>query len=87
MDELLSPFRYPPGSGRALLAGTLLLRKSAARFACMTPTWRLPVPGHVADLVTAHVGAVREAVVDGAGQEVHWVSGSGSQWKRIRLNR
>ena len=31
---------------------------------------RLPVPGRVVDLVTAEVGAVREAVVDGASQEV-----------------
>ena len=45
------------------------------------------VPGCVADLVTASVGAVREEFVDGADQEVHWVSGSGPGRKRIRLNR
>ena len=45
LDELLGLFRYPPGSGRALLAGTLPLRYCAARFAGRTPTWRLPVPG------------------------------------------
>ena len=44
------------------------------------------VSGHVVDLVTAHVGAVRKATVDGAGQEVHWVGGSGPGRKRIRLN-
>ena len=87
LNELLGLFRYPPGSRRALLAGTLLLRYCAARFACRTPTWRLPVSGHVVDLVTARVGAVREAIVDGAGQEVHWVGGSGPGPKRIRLNR
>ena len=76
-NELLGLFRYPPGSGRALLAGTLPLGYCAARFACRTPTWRLPVSGRVVDLVTANVGAVREALVDGAGQEVRWVSGSG----------
>ena len=59
-------FSYPPGSGRTLLAGTLPLRYCAARFACRTPTWRLPVSGHVVDLVIAEVGVVREAVVDGA---------------------
>ena len=37
LDELLGLFRYPPGSGRALLAGTLSLRYCAARFACRTP--------------------------------------------------
>ena len=84
LNELLRLFRYPPGSGRALLADTLSLRYCADRFACRTTTWRLLVSGHV---VAAHVGAVREAVVDGADQEVHCVSGSGPGRKRIRLNR
>ena len=66
LNKLLVLFRYPPVSGRALLAGTLPLRYCAARFACRTPTWRLPDSGHVVDLVTAEVGIVREAVVDGA---------------------
>ena len=87
LDELLGLFRYPPGSGRALHAGTLPLRYCAARFACKTPTWRLSVSGHVVDLVAAHVGAVWEAVADGALQAVHWVSGSGPGRKRIRQNR
>ena len=51
LDELLGLFRYPPVSGRALLAGTLPLRFCAARFACRAPTWRLPVPGCVVELV------------------------------------
>ena len=87
LKELLGLFRYPPGSGRALLAGTHPLWYCAARFACRTTTWRLPVSGHVVDLVIASVGAVREAIVDGDGQEVHWVGGSGPGRKRIRLNR
>ena len=37
LNELLVLFRYPPGSGRALLAGTLSLGYCAARFACRTP--------------------------------------------------
>ena len=68
LNELLGLFRYPPGSGRPLLAGTLSLRYCAARFAYSTPTWRLPVIGHVVDLVTAGVDAVREAIVDGVGK-------------------
>ena len=80
LDELLGLCRCPPGSGRALLAGTLPLRKSAARFACKTPTWRLPVPGHVVDLVTAGVVLCGRLLL-------HWVSGSGPGRKRIRLNR
>ena len=86
LEELLGLFRYPPGSGRALIAGTLPLRYCAARFACRTPTWRLPVSGHVPDLVTAIVGVAGEAVVDCA-HEVSWVSGSGPGRKRILLNR
>ena len=87
LNELLGLFRYPPKSGRALLTGTLPLRYCAARFACRTPTWRLPVSGHVFDLVAAGVGAVREVLVDGSGLKVHWVSGSGPGRKKIRLNR
>ena len=73
LNELLSLFRYLSRSGRALLNGTLPLRYCAARFS-----------GHVVDLVT---DAVLEASVDGAGQEVHWVRGSGPGRKRIRRNR
>ena len=40
LNELLELFQYPPRSGRASLAGTLLLRYCAARFGCKTPTWR-----------------------------------------------
>ena len=68
-------------------AGTLPLWYCAARFACRTPTWRLPVSGHVAGLVTAVVEASGDAVVGGALQAVHWVSGSGPRRKRMRLNR
>ena len=47
----------------------------------------MPVSGHVVDLVTAEVGVVREAVVDGDAHGFFWVSGSGPGRKRIRLNR
>ena len=87
LDELLALFRYPSGSGRALLAGTLLLRYCAARFASLTPSWRLPVHGSVGNLVAAYSDAGRRAAVDEVGQGVLWVSGSGSGRKRIRLNR
>ena len=84
---LLRLFRYPPRSGRALLAGTLPLRYWAACFACKTPTWQLPVPGCVVDLVAVHDGAGREDLVAGVRQEVCWVRSSGLGWKRIRRNR
>ena len=86
LNELLGLFRCPPGSGRALLAGTLPLTYCAARFANRTPTWRLPVYRHLVCLAAAAAGVVQEALADGARQ-VHWVSGSGPGRKRIRLNR
>ena len=70
-----------------MLAGTLPLRYCSARFACLTPSWRLPVHGSVGDLVAAYSGAGRRAAVDEVGRDVYWVSGSGSGRKRIRLNR
>ena len=86
LNDLLSLFRYPSGSGRALLAGTLPLRCCATRFACKTFTWRLPDTGHVVDLVFAHNGDVGEVLAGGVCQEVRWVRGSGPGRKRIRLN-
>ena len=87
LDELLRLFNCPPGSGRALLNGTLPLRYCAARCASRALTWRLPVSGQVASLVAANSGVVQEVVAEVASQEVHWVSGSGPGRKRIRLNR
>ena len=87
LNEILGLFQYPPGSGRALLAGTLPPRCCAARFACRSPTWRFPNSGHVAGLITAVFGVVEEAFVGCAVHEVSWVSGSGPGRKRIRLNR
>ena len=87
MDELLALFRYPSGSGRALLAGTLPLRYCSTRFACMTPSWRLPVFGSVSNLVAAYSDAGHRVAVDEVDRDVFWVSGSGPGRKRIRLNR
>ena len=47
----------------------------------------MPVSGHVVDLVTAEVGVVREAVVDGGAHGFFGLSGSGPGRKRIRQNR
>ena len=57
-----------------MLAGTLPLRYCAARFACLTPTWRLPVPGYVVHLVAAYSAAGHRVAVDEVGRDVHWVS-------------
>ena len=69
----------------------------AGRFACRIPTWRLPVNGHVADLVTEEGGEVGIVRVDHSapagppgfdgGGGIDWVSGPGGGVKRVRLNR
>ena len=64
-EDLLRLFSYPSGSARAFLAGTLPLRFCATRFASRAPSWRLPVPGQVASLVTAISGVVQEIVAEG----------------------
>ena len=73
LDEFLGLFRYPPRSGRALLAGTLPLRYCAARFAYSTPTWRLPVSGHVARLVAIYCEAAGDSGNEVPSLGVGWV--------------
>ena len=87
LSELFSLFRYPPKSGRALLCGTLPLQYCAARFAYSTPTWRLPVSGHVDRLIAAHSDTAGDRGDEVFGLRVHPVSGSGPVRKRFRLNR
>ena len=48
----------------------LLLVRLAARFASRAPTWRLPVSGQVAGLVTADLGVAEDDGVEGARSEV-----------------
>ena len=84
LNELLGLFRYPPRSGRALLNGTLPLRYCAARFAYSTPTWQLPVSGHVDRLIASHSGVGN---CGGKVVRVRPVSDSGPARKRFRLNR
>ena len=87
LNELLSLFRYPSMSGRALLHGTLPLWYCAARCAYSTPTWRLPASGHVGRLVAAYSDAAGGHGDEVIGLGVHRVSGSGPVRKRFRLNR
>ena len=78
LDELLGLFRCPPRSGRALLTGTPPFRYRAARFACKTPTWRLPVSGHVARLVAIFCEAAGGDRSEVSSSGVHWVLVGGS---------
>ena len=87
LDELLGLFRYPPKSGRALIGGTLPLRYCVARFACSTPTWRLPASDHVRCLIAAHDEAVGGRGDEVPGFRVSRVSRSRPLPKRFRLNR
>ena len=65
----------------ALLAGSLPLQYCFSRFAFRTPFWVLPVPRHVAGLVTVEGQAALVGRAEVAGR----VSGLGG--KRFRLNR
>ena len=87
LNELLSLFRYPPRSGRALLNGTLFLQCCAVRFAHSTPTWWLPASGHVGRLVAAYPESAGDCGSEVLELGVHLVSRSGPVQKRFRLNR
>ena len=143
LNELLCLFRYPPGSGRALLAGclvvlvgsclallvliiagfgmlvgrgvvmgsllvlrrvplppcwtsfccfftlagTLPLRYCSAKFASKTPFWALPVPGHVARLISVEVQVAQVGEAEVVRHGVHFAGISGSGRRRCRLNR
>ena len=87
LDQLLQLFQYPPRPSGALLAGTLPLRYCSARFASRIPFWALPVPGHVAGLITAEVQAAQVGEAEFARLGVDFVGISGPGRTRIRLNR
>ena len=90
-DELLFLFGYPPGSGGALLRGTLPLRYCTSRFAHKVPTWCLPFPGGVALLVGLGHGGGMLVRSDPSSPDCGRIgdrSGvSGSGCKRVRLWR
>ena len=84
LNELLALFRYPSGSGHALLAGTLPLGYCSTRFGCMTP-----LGGYqflvllIIWLLVLVIGLLMMRLIG----MFFWVSGSGPGRKRIRLNR
>ena len=87
LDQLLLLFDCPPRSSGALLAGSLPLRYCSSKFSSRTPFWDLPVPGHVAELITVedHAALVGEVGVACRGVGFLGVSRFGK--KRFRLNR
>ena len=87
LNELLSLFRYPPKSGRALLNGTLPLRYCAVRFAHSTPTWRIPASGQVSRLIAAYLGSAGDCSSEVSAFRVPLVGRFQLVRKRFRLNR
>ena len=87
LNELLRLFACPSGSAGPLLDGTLPLRYCSTRFASRIPTWRLPVPGHAAALVTTDGEVPGTFGIEVFSRRVLRFSGSGMVKKRIRLNR
>ena len=53
LDDLLSLFGYPSGSGQFLVDGSLRMWYCSANFSHKKPTWGLPHSGGVAALVAA----------------------------------
>ena len=53
LDDLLSLFGYPSGSGQSLVDGSLRMRYCSTNFSNKKPTWNLPPFGGVAALVAA----------------------------------
>ena len=53
LDDLLSLFGYPSGSGQSLLDGSLRMRYCSTIFSSRKPTWKLSPFGGVAVLVAA----------------------------------
>ena len=53
LDDLLSLFGYPSGSGQSLVDGSLGMRYCSFNFSNEKPTWKLPPFGGVAALVAA----------------------------------
>ena len=91
LDELLFLFGYPPGSGGALLRGTLPLRYCTSRFAHKVPTWSLPVSGGVALLVSSGHGGGMLVRSDPSSPDPGRIGDRsgvpGSGFKRVRLRR
>ena len=68
--QAFAAISLPPMSSGALLAGTLPLRYCSAKFASRTPFWALPIPGHVAGLVTDRVQAAQVDEVEVARRDI-----------------
>ena len=87
LDDLLSLFGYPSGSGLSLIDGSLRMLYCPTNFSNKKPTWKLPPCGGVAALVAAIAVSPLEAGswVSGVAPNFRG-SGEGGR-KRIRLTK
>ena len=87
LDDLLSLFGYPSGSGQSLVDGSLRMRYCSANFSHKKPTWGLPHSGGVAALVAA--ASVHKPVVglQGSGNIPSLRTFGEVERNRIRLTK
>ena len=87
LDDLLSLFGYPSGSGQSLVDGSLRMRYCSTSFSRKKNTWRLPPSGGVAALVS--VADVHPLVVglSGSGDVSSFGNFEGGGRKKIRLTK
>ena len=84
LDDLLSLFGYPSGSGQSLVDGSLRMRSCSANFSHKNPTWGLPHSGGVAALVSFCSPPV--VGLQGSGDIPSFRTFGEVERKRIRLN-
>ena len=87
LDDLLSLFGYPVGSGQSLVDGSLRMRYCSAKFSCRKPTWGLPHSGGVAALVGTASFRPTVAGFRGSGNILGVRTFAKIERKRIRLTK
>ena len=87
LDDLLSLFGYPSGSGQSLVDGSLRMRYCSTNFSHKKPTWRLPPSGGVAALVSAAAVHPLVAGLPGSGDTPSFRNFGEGGRKRIRLTK
>ena len=85
LDDLLSLFGYPSGSGLSLVDGSLRMRCCSTNFSCKRPTWKLPPFWCVAALVAAVAVSPLEAGLPDFEDTPNFRSSREVGRKRIRL--
>ena len=87
LDDLLSLFGCPSGSGRSLVDGSLRMRYCSNNFCNKKPTWGLPSSGGVAALVSAAAVHPLVAGLPVSGDTPSFRNFGEGGRKRIRLTK